>query len=82
MVYNIYSIKDEVVSFGVPFICDNDAAATRMLQNAFNIDNSIYQTAPADYTLYRIGTFDNESACITSITPTRVVSCSDFRKDI
>lgn len=80
MLYGLYSIKDELVSFGPLFVSDNDQTATRLLLNGFNAPNSMYSTRPQDYTLYRVGSYDTTSGNIEPCVPTFVTSCSDFRR--
>jgi hypothetical protein len=62
---NIYTVYDVVAAeFGVPFFMKNDELAQRAFQNmAENPQTSIYEN-PADYVLYRIGTYDPKGADI------------------
>lgn len=82
MLYSVYAVKDELVSFGAPFISENDAAASRLILNAFNIPNSLYSTRPQDYTLYKIGTYDTESGELTPNVPKYITSCSNFKNEV
>lgn len=81
MLYQLYSIKDELVAFGPVFVSENDSTASRLLLNGFNIDNSMYATRPQDYTLYRIGSYETETGNIDPCTPQYVISCSDFKRE-
>lgn len=81
MIYNVYAVKDELVGFGMPFISENDMTATRLINNSYNIPNSLYQTRPQDYTLYKIGSYDTESGNIEPINPNYVTSMMNFKKE-
>lgn len=81
MLLNMYSLKDEVDQFGAVLLLPNDAAAMRITKNAYDQPNSIYQTNPADFTLYKLGQFDTISGEVIPELPTRICSCSDFRKE-
>lgn len=74
----LYSIRDSKVSFGVPFLEQSDAAARRGFSFAFHNQNSVVGFSPSDFSLYRIGTFDDVSAKLESITPVFICSASDF----
>lgn len=81
MTINVYSLKDEVDrSYGAPVLFSNDATAMRAFENAYHMQNSIYQTAPQDFTLYRIATFDLETGEMITKDHFRVCSCVDFAR--
>lgn len=81
MKMNVYSLKDEVDQFGALMCFPNDASAMRAIRNAYDTPGSIYQTSPADFTLYCVGQFDTKSGEFdNSLTARRICSCSDFRE--
>lgn len=67
MILYVYSIRDRLEGFGRPFVCSSDAYAKRDFAAAVNADrgNSPLAFCPADYDLYRLGKFDNDSGMIT-----------------
>lgn len=65
MKYNIYAYKDEKVQFLPNVICDiDDENAIRQVCVAF-AKVPITFGRPADYSLYRIGSFDTETGVLT-----------------
>lgn len=80
MVVSMYCLKDEVINdFGGILLFQNDGAAMRALKNSVNVDGSIYKTAPNDYTLYELGTFDSSNCdFVHNVSPRRVCSVNDL----
>lgn len=73
MKYPIYSIRDAKVGFMTPTLDQNDAAAARNFEHAILNADSLMNSHPADYSLYRIGDFDTESGAITGCMPVHVM---------
>lgn len=63
----IYAIHDDLNGFGSPFIDTNDASARRNFAFAVNNNGDTMSYSPKDYALYKIGTFDHDSASIESL---------------
>lgn len=60
MTYGIYAIKDAKTTF-MPANADyNDASAIRNFEHAVRQPDSLLRSHSADYTLWRVGQFDNE----------------------
>lgn len=78
MVYNIYSVLDECVGYGVPIIQDNDAVAMRAFENGCVDKSSVWYTHSADFSLHCVGTFDTSTGEISPVTPRRVCCAYDF----
>lgn len=57
--YSIFDIKSR--AYGLPFFAVNDATAKRIVSDAAQDMNTSLGRHPADFILYRIGTFDNEA---------------------
>lgn len=55
-------------SYSPPFIDNNDATALRGFAEAVNT-NEHFRYSPADYSLYHLGDFDNESGKIVVCEP-------------
>lgn len=81
MLTSMYSIKDDLIGYGVPFATDNDAVAMRYFNQAVIQPNSIYSLNKSQFNLYRIGTFDTESGRFEPSDPCYVCSALDFDKE-
>lgn len=75
MIFNVYSIRDELSGFMTPVLEANDAIAMRSFRHACDLqpDSSLMSWKPTDYTLFRIATFDSESGVITPISPAELI---------
>lgn len=69
MEYGIYAIRDVEVSFGVPFFSHSDQTAVRTFVNVAADPHSDVFKTPADYDLYKIGTYSVLSGQITAEVP-------------
>jgi len=87
MKINVYSVFDSKAAvFANPFYMANDAVALRGFAGAVNSPESMLYKHPEDYSLYRLGTFDDSvgllvaeaqpvvmataSSCIKMVMPT------------
>lgn len=72
----MYTIYDSVAEiFNRPFVDHNDASATRAFERSLESNPN-----KNDYSLYRIGTYDDESGMVTpSMTPVKVRSGFDSK---
>ncbi len=62
---SIYCIKDEIAEIFLPPITFNrDNEAIRMFANCVNSPNHSFAKNPADYTLYKVGDFDNNKGSV------------------
>lgn len=68
MIYGVYAIKDAKTSF-MPCNVDycNDSAI-RNFEHAVMDADSLMRSHPADYTLYRLGSYNTETGTITPMT--------------
>lgn len=67
MIKNIYSIKDVKLGFEPPFCRENDELAKRDFFSAAkygSVENNRFKQSPADFELYKIGTFNMENGSI------------------
>ena len=70
MKVNIYSIHDsKAQAYGQPFLLHTDGLATRSYIQAVTKQDSLYAKNPLDYTLFRIGVYDDETSLIKSEAP-------------
>lgn len=61
MKFNVYSIRDVKTGFLSPTFEINDAVAMRNFEHAIQNSDSILFSHAADFSLFRIGTFDSDS---------------------
>lgn len=60
MTYGIYAIKDAKTTFMPANVDYNDASAIRNFEHAVRQSDSLLCSHPADFSLWRVGQFDNE----------------------
>jgi len=67
---NVYSIFDgKSAAFSMPFYCINDAVATRSVRELADDPATQIGRHASDFSLYRLGTFDNETATFHNEVP-------------
>ena len=66
MIYGVYAIKDAKTSFMPCNVDYNDASAIRNFEHAVMAPDSLMCSHPADYTLYRLGSYNTETGLIVS----------------
>ena len=65
---NVYSIKDSKAgTYSNPFYSINDSTAIRSFEQAASDPTTTISQFPTDYSLYRIGTFDDSSGSIKQL---------------
>lgn len=77
MKIGIYAIKDMKTCFINPHWDYNDQSAIRNFRQAVNMKDTQMNFNPADFSLYRIGTFDNECGLIFDIDSVCLVRGED-----
>lgn len=66
----IYAIYDEKAKYyQAPFVVGNDEVAIRLLDTEMQNKNSMLAKHPNDFTLYRIGWFDDQAGSVTPCEP-------------
>lgn len=78
MKYGIYSVRDKLSGYLNMFLEKSDAHATRNFSIIVNDDTSVISSCPGDYDLYRIGSFDTDSGCLSGDKPEFVVSAGSL----
>lgn len=73
MKFNLYAIRDAKVGFLSITVEQNDAVALRNFEHAKLNTQSLMFSHPADYELFRLGTYDSETGMIEPILPEPVV---------
>lgn len=66
MIYGIYAIKDAKSSFMPCTVDTNDATAIRNFEHAVRQPGSLLASHPNDFTLFRVGSFDDVSGSVQS----------------
>ncbi len=70
MKHNAYSIYDsKAVAYLPPFMCHSEGIAIRSFTEACNSEGHQFGKFPADYTLFHIGEFDDETGKLVSVNP-------------
>lgn len=67
MTYPVYSVRDLKGDFYSPRIDQNDESAIRWFSMTVNTPETLTNFAPADFQLFRIGTFDSEIGLISPL---------------
>jgi len=65
--YAVYDSKSKF--FTAPFCCANDMVALRLFSAAVNDPATDVSKFPTDYTLFRVGHYDDEHGLLTPISP-------------
>lgn len=79
MKLNLYVIRDQRTSYMTPSVDYNDASAVRNFEHAVLQKDSLFNSHAEDYSLYRIGVFDNETGRISAEElPVLVLDGKDF----
>lgn len=80
MKYNLYVVLDAKAGFyGMPWAEQRDEAAIRQFADAVNDGSNpgnMWHKHPEDFSLYRIGTYDNERGVLVTVTPEALVTAS------
>lgn len=70
MIHHIFTIFDQKAeAFLPPFFLPKKAMATRVFANCINDETHQFNKHPDDYTLFCIGTFDDNEASISPTIP-------------
>jgi hypothetical protein len=70
MIINAYSIYDvKALTYSNPFFAINDATAIRIVTDAASDPNTSLGRHPADFILYRVGTFDGSNSALLGCDP-------------
>lgn len=72
MIYRCYAVRDlKAAAFAPPFFIQVDAVAIRTFADAQNDPSHPMSRHPADYELFHIGEFDDESGIFTPLVQPR-----------
>ena len=65
MKLNMYVMRDQRTSYMTPTFDYTDQSAVRNFEHAMMQKDSLINSHTEDYSLYRIGTYDNETGRVT-----------------
>lgn len=78
MILNVYSVFDSAVSaYTQPFFLRSDGEAIRSFQGACNEPDSNFRKHPLDYTLFKLGTWDDAGGVLDCSPPVRLISAME-----
>lgn len=83
MIYNVYSVRDDLVGFTQVLLEQSDQVAVRNFSSSVLTATSLYTTHPDDFTLCRVGQFDSETGVLNPLSaPESLISAgSVLRKE-
>lgn len=69
MIYNLYAVRDSATRQYMSILTDvNDDTAMRNFDMAV-LDNQVIRFRPSDFSLYKLGSYDSETAKIVPCPP-------------
>ena len=81
MIYNLYSMRDDKISFMSVMMDVSDGSAIRNFQLAVTKPETVYSSFSDDFSLYRLGTFNSEDGVIKpEQPPVMVCRATDFKE--
>lgn len=82
MIINIYAIKDaKIGAFSQPYYSHTHGSALRAFSDHVNDANSQPYKHPEDYTLWHLGTFDDNTGQLEAANPNQIGTALEYRKD-
>lgn len=78
----LFSVRDAQLGFGTVFTAANDAVAIRTFASAVNSEGSILHDAPEDFSLCRLGEFNEDTGEVFGYLPTVVTTAVSVRKEV
>lgn len=75
MMLNAYTVYDnKALTYNVPFFTSTDGAAVRMFADLANDSNTAVGRHPSDYSLFAIGSYDDNKGMLLPESPLRHVA--------
>lgn len=79
MILKLYVIRDQRTSYMTPSVDYNDQSAVRNFEHAVLQKDSLFNTHAEDYSLYRIGEYDNNTGrVVPEESPVLILDGKDF----
>lgn len=82
MILNIYSVRDlKTEAFMLPFFAPTNGAATRLLTDNVNDGQSMLFRHSEDFTLFKVGTWDDIEGMVDMQQPEHIVDLSTLKNE-
>lgn len=78
MLYCVYCVRDLRTGYLSPTVDVNDSSAIRNFKHAATRVDSLFFSSPADYQLFRIGTYDTDDGVLVPEEHKLLATASDF----
>lgn len=79
----IFAVYDSAAErYLQPFFGETVAVGVRKFEHTVNHPQSAFSEYPADYTLFHIGTFDQESGSVQSFAPRNLGNALQFQESV
>ena len=83
MIMLMYAVYDSQAEAAMrPLFFERDAVAVRWFTGAVHDEANQMGRTPEDFTLYRLGDFDDESMLVEGVDPVRVINGLEARKGL
>lgn len=80
MILNVYAIHDAAINaYSQPFYSHTNGSALRAFSDHVNDANSGPNKHPQDYSLFHLGTFDDQTGALSPATPTRIGTATEYK---
>lgn len=77
MILKMYAIKDELNGFTCPIPFTDERLVKRYMKDQY-MGNPTIKNSPKDFSIWKVGEFDTDTAAYTSITPELVERASNY----
>lgn len=78
MIHPIYCVRDIKSVWLTPTVDVNDATAKRNFIYALSNSENIISASPADFALYKVASFDNETGIVIGIDPELIMRGDEY----
>lgn len=79
---NIYSIYDsQLQSYAAPFFSPTNGSALRAFADHVNERGTAANKHPEDFTLWHLGSFNDQEGSISPTKPNRIGTAAEYYKD-
>lgn len=80
VILKAYAIHDnKTEAYLKPFFCVTPGEAIRIFSDAVNDQNSMFYRHPADFTLFEVGTYNDEHGLLDSNVPSNLGSAIQYK---
>lgn len=82
MIYGVYSVRDLLTGFMSVSLDVNDASARRNFAHAVNRGDSLFNSHPEHYVLYKLGSFNTETGLLEVCDMQIVTDAVNEKEDV